>query len=241
MRQLGLGIGFALRLVLGIAGSLAASGAANASLVTHLSQNAYDVDVDPASDLLGASGFSGAQTTSYSTVAATTGSGVILSALAGESNLLTQELILHFSAKPGFTFTDVGFSHLLAFEVAEGSYYAQMSWQVTPSGGAAQSGQTTQLTNSNWFMNGAYSDFTQASPVLAVNADAFDLHVTLHYRAAGFPGGCSSPSGVCAQIAAAAVKISANTVAVPVAEPSASALAMSAIAAIYARRSVRRR
>jgi hypothetical protein len=46
---------------------------------------------------------------------------------------------------------------------------------------------------------------------------------------------------VCAQIAAAAVKISANTVAVPVPEPSVWALATSAIAAIYARRAVRLR
>lgn len=203
----------ALPVAAALAGALAAPAQADPVLTTHFSQATYDVDVRTGSDLLGWFGFSGVGTTSYSHLQALTGDGVILQAHSGEFVTRTQSLKLHFQAHPGQVFDIVSMSHLLSFFNDRGGYRAMMSWTIDPEDGPAQTGTTGVLEDFFWFHGGSYSDFTQASPVLALGGDdAFDLDVTLFYASAGASGGCTTVSGVCQQLSANAVKVFVATV-----------------------------
>lgn len=197
----------------GLAAALLALAPPAQALVTHFSQATYDVDVRGGSELLGWSGFSGIGITSYSTMQALTGDGVILQAFAGEFVTRTQQLKLHFQAHAGFVFDTVSMSHLLSYFNDRGGYRAMMSWTLDPEDGPPQTGTTGLLEDHVWFHGGSYSDLTQAAPALSLGGDdAFDLDVTLYYDSAGFPGGCFTVSGVCQQIGANAVKVFVATV-----------------------------
>jgi hypothetical protein len=205
-----------------LAGGLAASSLvlawpaqAEVTLVNRFTQATYDVDVLPGSDLLGFSGFSGGQVTSYASPAGVTGTGVILQSFPGQFVTLTQHLKLHFQARAGYTFDSVDFSHLLSYFNDRGGFRARMSWVLDPEDGAAQSGSTPLYEDFGWFHGGSFNDPTQPSPLLTVNDDAFGLDVTLFYASTGFSGGCFTGSGVCQQISANSVKIWARTALAP--------------------------
>lgn len=191
--------------------ALAPPAQADPVLVTRFSQATYDVDVRTGSELLGASGFSGIGITSYSTLEALTGDGVILQSFPGQFVTRTQTLKLHFQAHAGHHFTTVSMSHLLSYFNDRGGFRAFMSWTMDPEDSAAQTGGPLGYEDQVWFHGGSFSDLTQSSPALTVDDDAFDLDVTLFYASAGFPGGCFTVSGVCQQIGANAVKVFAAT------------------------------
>lgn len=191
--------------------ALAGSALADPTLSTHFSQATYDVDVRAGSELLGWSGFSGIGVTSYSTMQALTGDGVILQSFPGQFVTRTQQLKLHFQSKPGHHFDNLSMSHLLSYFNNQGGFRALMSWTLDTEDGPAQSGATPLWEDNVWFHGGSFADTTQPSPLLTVDDDAFDLDVTLFYTSAGFPGGCSTVSGVCQQIGANAVKIWVQT------------------------------
>lgn len=191
--------------------ALAPPAQADPVLTTHFTQATYDVDVRAGSELLAAFGFSGVGVTSYSTLQALTGDGVILQAFPGQFVTRTQQLKLHFQAHSGYHFETVSMSHLLSYFNERGGFQAFMSWTMDPEDSAPQTGGPLSYEDGVWFHGGSFSDFTQASPSLIVDDDAFDLDVTLFYTSAGFPGGCGTGSGVCQQISANAVKISVET------------------------------
>lgn len=188
--------------------ALAAPARADPVLTSHFSQATYDVDVRAGSELLGASGFSGVGVTSYSTLQALTGDGVILQAFPGQFLTRTQQLKLHFQAHAGFVFDTVSMSHLLSYFNDRGGYRVQMSWTLDTEDGAPQSGTTLLFEDFGWFHGGTFSDLTQATPALSVGGDdAFDLDVTLFHVSAGATGACTTVSGVCQTIGATAVKV----------------------------------
>jgi hypothetical protein len=203
----------ALPAVAALAWALAAPAQADPVLTTHFSQATYDVDVRAGSDLQGWSGFSGIGITSYSTLQALTGDGVMLQSFSGQFVTRTQQLKLHFQAHAGFVFDTVSMSHLLSYFNDRGGYRAMMSWTLDPEDSPAQAGSTGLLEDLGWYHGGSYSDLTQAAPVLAIGGDdAFDLDVTLFYTSGGASGGCTTVSGVCQQISANAVKVFVATV-----------------------------
>ncbi|MBN8507868.1 MAG: PEP-CTERM sorting domain-containing protein [Burkholderiales bacterium] len=210
------------------AGALWACGApahADATFFDHLTQATYDVDVRPGSELRAYTGFSGVGLTGYSTPAALSGDGVILRAFPGESKTLTQRLELRFTAHSGFTFESVDFSHLLSYFHDRGGHWSQMSWVLDKGDGSPIAGSTPLLKDDVWSHGGSYSDFSQASPSLAVGRRSFDLDVNLFYVALGAPGVCGTGSGACSEISATSVKIGAHTVEAPaVPEPGSLAL-----------------
>ena len=177
-------------------------------LTTHFSQATYDVDVRAGSELLGWHPYSGIGITSYSTLQALTGDGVILQSFPGEWVTRTQQLKLHFQAHAGFVFDTVSMSHLLSYFNDRGGYRAMMSWTLDPEDSPAQSGSTPLLEDYVWGHGGSFSDATQAAPALAVGGDdAFDLDVTLSYVSTGASGACGTQSGVCQQLSANFVKV----------------------------------
>ncbi|MCK6420486.1 MAG: PEP-CTERM sorting domain-containing protein [Aquabacterium sp.] len=212
-------------------------------LTTHFSQATYDVDVRAGSELLGWMGYSGGGITSYSTLEALTGDQVILESYPGEFATRTQTLKLHFQAHDGQHFTTVSMSHLLSYFNDRGGFRAFMSWIVDPEDSAPQTGGPLMYEDGVWFHGGSFSDLTQASPVLIIDDDAFDLDVALYYTSSGFSGGCGTVSGVCQQISTNYVKVFATTAVgddpddpVPVPEPGTLALLLSAGLAEAARR-----
>lgn len=191
--------------------SLAAPVQATPTLVDHFTQATYDVAVLPGSDLRGFSGYSGIQLTGWASPAGVTGDGVILQAFPGDFVTLTQHLKLRFQAHPGHVFDTVDFSHLLSYFNDRGGFRVQMSWVLDPEDSAPQAGSTTLYEDMGWFHGGSFSDFTQASPSLTVNDDAFDIDITLFYASSGFREGCFTASGVCQQIGANMVRLWAWT------------------------------
>lgn len=188
--------------------ALAPSAQADPVLTTHFTQATYDVDVRAGSELLGWHPYSGIGITSYSTLQALTGDGVILQSFPGEWFTRTQQLKLHFQAHAGFVFDTVSMSHLLSYFNDRGGYRAMMSWTLDPEDSPAQSGSTPLLEDYVWGHGGSFSDATQAAPALAVGGDdAFDLDVTLSYVSTGASGACGTQSGVCQQLSANFVKV----------------------------------
>jgi hypothetical protein len=113
--------------------------------------------------------------------------------------------------------------------MVEGGVRSKMSWVLDIGDGSApRTGSTPLYESTAWFNGGTFSDFTQASSAISVQHRSFDLDVTLDYQTLGYPGGCSSSSGVCATISAPYVKVWAPTTLAPVPEPATWALWLAA-------------